>query len=102
MEVKESLPTAVWPENREVFEVFCGSATQWRTGGMDGHPTGLDYPAVRLVARAYRVAWTAAFFGDLQVMESAALKVWAAKRRRAGSQPPASAPASAQRKGGKL
>lgn len=79
----------VWPDNRMVFTVFCLSATQWRTGGMDGHPTGLDYAAVRLIARTHRVAWTTEFLADLQVMESAALKVWAAKRRREGSQPPA-------------
>lgn len=94
VEIKPPQPFAVWPENREVFEVFCAAATQWRTGGMDGHPTGLDYTAVRQVAFAHRVKWTAAFLSDLQVMESAALKVWADKRRREGSRKAGRTPSS--------
>lgn len=84
--VQEVQPFAVWPEHWPVFMVFCSSATQWRTSGMDGHPTGLDYSAVRQVCFAQGVKWTASFLSDLQILESTALKVWADKRRHSGKE----------------
>lgn len=33
----------VWPENWTAWELFAGLQTQWRTAGMGGQRTGLDY-----------------------------------------------------------
>ena len=55
-------------------EVFAALGTQWRVGGM-GSVIGLDYAAIPPVLRMLRVkpaAWPE-LFGDLRVMERAAL-----------------------------
>lgn len=88
VEVKEPAPFVVWRENAEMFGLFIGCATQWRTGGMSGHPTGLDYAGVRQVVAALGLEWTAVVLDDLQTMERAALKAWSEKRRRAEANRP--------------
>lgn len=49
---------------------------------MDGVPTGLDYLRVEAAARLAGIEMTKQLFSDLQAMESAALDVWIARRRR--------------------
>lgn len=64
----------VWADNLPAIEAWCGVQTQWRTAGMEGVMTGLDYTGVS--------AWLELFVkrGDrknimqaIQVMEHAAL-----------------------------
>ena len=75
----------VWPEHRQAFDVFCAMQTQWRMagGGMGGSsPTGLDYPALRVVMDLLDVpqAEQAGVFADVQVMERAALNAMSEAR----------------------
>jgi hypothetical protein len=49
---------------------------------MSGIPTGLDYPAVAVVAAAKNRRFKGQLLADLQVMEGAALKAWAKERDR--------------------
>lgn len=63
----------VWPENWQVYGLFCVMATQWRIG-MAG-PTGLDYSALPVALRmicAARADWQQ-LMADVRVMESAAI-----------------------------
>jgi hypothetical protein len=69
----------VLPENWDAVRLFARTATQWRLAGMSGVRTGLDYPAVRLVARALKLPFA---LEDLQEMEAAALAFWAEERNR--------------------
>lgn len=64
----------VWEENFSTLEVFLSLSTQWRPGPLGGC-LGLDYPGVRAALRMRRVRKPQQVFADLQVMESAALKV---------------------------
>lgn len=66
----------VWPENWRALELFTACHTQWRLGPMGG-VLGLDYQGVAAVFRMKRVKDQDAMLADLQVMEAAALKVFA-------------------------
>jgi hypothetical protein len=69
----------IWPDNVRPFEVFQALQTQWRVGM--GGPTGLDYSAIPVTLRLRgvpRAAWPQ-LFGDLRIMESAALSAMHAK-----------------------
>jgi hypothetical protein len=73
-------PAEVWPENWPSWFLFCEMSGQWRTG-FNG-PTALDYTA--LFHRMDRLgldndAWND-LFGDLRVIEAAALQQMAANR----------------------
>lgn len=76
----------LWPDHEATLRLWLQLQTQWRRGGMDNVATGLDYAAVLAalgplgVARQERVAR----FGQLQIMEGAALDVWAQDRRNKG------------------
>ena len=64
----------VWEANEQTLDVFLALQTQWRVG-MAG-PTGLDYNAIPLVMRAYRISradWPEIFDG-IRLMERAALE----------------------------
>lgn len=61
------------------FFLLC--ATQWRRAGMDGIPVGMDYAGVESAARMAGVVMTARLFGDLRVMELAALEAWSEERK---------------------
>jgi len=65
----------VWPENWRALELFLACRTQWRVGAM-GAVLGLDYQGVAAVFRMKKVRDQEAMLADLQVMESAALKVF--------------------------
>lgn len=68
----------VLPENWEAVQLYQAVKTQWRTGGINGLPIGLDYVAVDIVMR--HLEHTAAAFEKLQMMESAVLHYWAESR----------------------
>ena len=63
----------VWEENWPAVEMFLRCQTQWRTT-MSG-VCGLDYTAVQWLFRLYEVKDAPAVLEDLQIMESAAMKI---------------------------
>ena len=63
----------VWPDNWPAVEMFLRCQTQWRTT-MSG-VCGLDYVALEWLFRLYEVEDQPAVLEDLQVMESAAVKI---------------------------
>ena len=70
----------VWAQNWQAFVIFAGLGTQWRVG-MSG-ATGLDYTAVwatlnALVPSAKR---RNKVFGQIRIMESAALELMSERR----------------------
>lgn|GEM_PF-1607332 len=70
----------VYPENWQAAQVFIALQTQWHSsmGGREG----LRYEAISKVERSLGVKKkdSAAIFGALQVMERAALALWAEQR----------------------
>ena len=71
-EVKEE-HFEVWEENWPAVEMFLRCQTQWRTT-MSG-VCGLDYTAVQWLFKLYEVKDPPAVLEDLQIMESAAMKI---------------------------
>lgn len=71
----------VWPEHEATVCAFLACATQWRRAGLAGVRTGLDYAAVDAVLRLTvpRPA-RATVFAGIQIMEQAALAVFAELR----------------------
>ncbi len=70
----------VWRQNWDAFRIFAGLGTQWRVG-MNG-ATGMDYTAVwatlhALVPSARR---RNKVFGQIRIMESAALELMSERR----------------------
>jgi hypothetical protein len=64
----------VWPENWQTVDLFISVATQWRIGM--GGPTGLDYNVLFRVLDSKGLSaddWELSF-GDIRIMESAALE----------------------------
>lgn len=64
----------VLPENWDTVHLFMAVSTQWRRGGMEAQPVGLDYTAVDVAMR--RGGWEdpdGELFAGLQLMEQAAL-----------------------------
>ena len=68
----------LWPENAEPLRVFMRLQTQWRYG--PAGPTGLDYAGVRVALEWLGVKVSPALFEDVQLMESATLKILAEAR----------------------
>lgn len=65
------IPQDIWP----VVHLFLSLGTQWDHAGMSGVKTGIRYEAVRTTAGLAGIGRvTTEMFGDLQVMEAAALK----------------------------
>lgn len=62
----------------DAWRLFMGMATQWKTAGMAGIRTGLDYNALPLVAASLGVACplSTQTFNDLRAMEAEAMSVW--------------------------
>ena len=71
----------VMAENWPAVEAFAALSTQWRRAGMDGTPVGLDYVAVEPTLKLIGRELTPALFGELRLMESAALEAMARRRR---------------------
>lgn len=65
------------PENWEAVQLFLKCATQWRTSGLSGIRTGLDYPSVEAVMRITGVRDRPDVFWRLQLIEDEVLKALA-------------------------
>jgi hypothetical protein len=67
----------IWEENGDVLELFLALSTQWRAlaGAGGALMMGFDYAGVAATLWIRRVRDRARVFGDLQVMELAALKI---------------------------
>lgn len=72
----------LWPDNVPAWRLFMACATQWRSG-MAGRE-GFDYTGVQIVMREHRIRprLRRQRFGELQVMEAAALEGWAEAREK--------------------
>ena len=70
----------VWvlPENWDAATLFSACGTQWRTAGVAGVATGLDYAGVDVVMR--RRGFADEVFEQLEAMERTALEYWASRR----------------------
>jgi len=74
-ESRDDKPTfEVWPENWEAVVLFCRLSTQWKLGAFGGF-IGLDYVAVDATMRLLKIRQRERLFGQIQLMESAALAV---------------------------
>lgn len=62
--------------------LFVALGTQWRTAGMSGIATGLDYAAIRPTADLIGVTLDERRFLDLRTMEAEAIKVMAERQRK--------------------
>ncbi|MGD9539093.1 MAG: DUF1799 domain-containing protein [Alphaproteobacteria bacterium] len=67
----------VWRRNWRALRLFLAGATQWHRAGMAGIPTGLDYAALEMVMRTWRVplARRRTLFDRVRIMEGAALPI---------------------------
>ena len=88
--VPEAPAIGLWPRLLPIVDLFCRRlARAWQhlaiptPGGALVVRTGLDWPAVEVIARAARIKLTARRLDQLQAMETAALSVWAEQQRRA-------------------
>jgi hypothetical protein len=66
-------PLPVAPGAWDAVRLFLAAETQWRRAGMGGRPTGLDYPAVAMVAGVLGLTLDAALLGQVKVIEVEAL-----------------------------
>ena len=73
-------PWHLWPCNVRTWGLWMRLQTQWRTGGMGGQPTGLDYAAVWATLERLGVRRRREVFEHLQAMERAALTAWGERR----------------------
>ncbi len=80
-DVQAEQPILVWPENWESVDLFLFLQTQWRTAGMDAARVGLDYRAAHAELDGRRVLDHEPYMRDLQVMEIAAIEVFAEQAR---------------------
>ena len=69
----------LWPENEEVFLLWCALQTQWISGM--GGAIGMNYAGVEACMRLRGVGKKKAprFFVSIQAMERATLEEWSAK-----------------------
>ncbi len=71
----------IWPDMKDSVAVFFAMATQWRWVGVGmggAFRTGLDYPALSIVAAGLDVKLTPLVFSDIRTMEREALSYWSA------------------------
>lgn len=73
---RESREFEIWPENWESVIAFLACETQWRTSSTLTHvyQNGIDYAGADVVMR--RFGSPDHVFGDLRIMERAALAVF--------------------------
>jgi hypothetical protein len=67
----------VFPENWQAVSVFVRMGTQWRRAGLKAMPTGLDYAALPVVARACGVKLTGLLLDQVRTLEGEALRAMA-------------------------
>ena len=71
----------LWPENLASADLYNACATQWLRAGLEGTPTGLNYPGVEVVMRLrgdppHR-------FDDIQALEREYLAIVGERAQRA-------------------
>lgn len=74
--VNEEVDFEVYEDNWESLELFLRLRTQWVTMPFGGL-RGLDYAGLNAVLQMLKVSDTGRAFSDMQIMESAALAVFA-------------------------
>lgn len=72
----------VAPDEADAVALFVAMGTQWHRHGMTGERLGLMYDAVEPTARLASIPIGPAMFGDLQIMEAAALAALAERAKR--------------------
>ena len=73
----------LWPCNVHVWNAWLALQSQWRTAGMDGRKTGLDYQSVVVFLRTalhVRPRRISEMLLGFQAMEVASLRGWSDKR----------------------
>lgn len=75
----------VWPDMADSWRLFMAMATQWKTAGMAGLRTGLEYTALPGVAASLGIPFPLEpqTFADLRLLEAEALNIWS--RRNGGT-----------------
>lgn len=71
----------IGPDEADAASLFLSLGSQWRLHAFSGTRLGLDYVAVPATAAMLGITLTPAIFGDLRVMEDAALAAFAAAAR---------------------
>lgn len=56
------------------WDLFLAMSTQWRQGS--GGPTGLDYNALPIVMKLYKIDDDEALFNDLRILEGETLRLF--------------------------
>lgn len=69
-------------ENEEIWNLLILASTQWRTGGMDGTPYGLDYNVIIEIAKALGIGRDQIFFEKVKAFESEVLMIWKEKKKK--------------------
>lgn len=66
----------------DAWRLFMAMATQWKTAGMAGVRTGLDYGVIPGVAASLQIDYPLKpeVFGDLRFMEAEAMAYWSQPR----------------------
>lgn len=62
----------VFQENWDAVEMFLRMSTQWNVSGMGGM-TGLNYPALDILFKLYKVRDRKGMFEQVQIIEAGAL-----------------------------
>ncbi len=60
------MPPVLLPENFETWKIWCLVQTQWRVGMC---LVGLDYKALKMVAKIHSIKLTKELFSDIQALE---------------------------------
>lgn len=63
------------PDVEPYAKLYSYSDTQWRTSGCMGLPVGLDYPAVKLVAKTLDIEWDDYTLDMVRAMEQETLSI---------------------------
>lgn len=71
----------MWPDMATPFALFCDASWNWVAFGMGGLiRTHIVRTELESSARMLGIAMTPSIFGDIRVMEGAAMEYWARKR----------------------
>ena len=62
------------PGNSIVWRLWLLVKTQWRAGGMGA--IGLDYPAVKMIAKIYKIKLNIRIMNKIRLLESKQLELW--------------------------
>ena len=69
----------MWPEHVPAVSLFVAAETQWRTAAIGPRlqRTGLDYGAIEVLMRAYKIKRSPEVWNDLRLLEGFALEAMA-------------------------